>query len=139
MFLDPEIVLLFWIVLSAGMCLTAVNLPSIWLLFTKGTVPEKVLRSVRSLVSLRSSSSSYDGRKRVGHGSESSANSQNVHCSGRPSRDQYNSTDKMNPEAGGYKVYALSDLESGKNEIPPVPPVGSIRVKDSVAQKSEPR
>ena len=39
--------------LEAGMSLVAVNLPSLWLLFTT-TIPEKVARSLRSVISLHS-------------------------------------------------------------------------------------
>ena len=39
--------------LEAGMSLVAVNLPSLWLLFTT-VIPEKVTRSLRSVLSLHS-------------------------------------------------------------------------------------
>ena len=44
---------LFWPMLEGGLALIAVNLPSIWGLFTRVS-PEAVLRSVRSMVSLGS-------------------------------------------------------------------------------------
>ncbi|KAL9623032.1 MAG: hypothetical protein Q9160_002751 [Pyrenula sp. 1 TL-2023] len=45
---------------------------------------------------------------------------------------------KLRPDAGAYEVYALRDLdlESGDN-VPPVPPIGNIRVKDTVSQTAE--
>lgn len=43
--------------LEAGMSLIAMNIPSVWLLCTK-VVPEKVVRSIRSMVSLTSGRSS---------------------------------------------------------------------------------
>ncbi|CAF9903464.1 MAG: hypothetical protein GOMPHAMPRED_000280 [Gomphillus americanus] len=45
----------FYQLLELGAVTTAINLPSIWYFF-RGLSPERVLRSVRSLVSLRSSS-----------------------------------------------------------------------------------
>jgi hypothetical protein len=50
----------FYVILEAGLTMIAANLPSLWCL-TRDISPESVLRSVRSLISVRSS-----------HGSEKS-------------------------------------------------------------------
>ncbi|GAM91076.1 hypothetical protein ANO11243_091230 [Dothideomycetidae sp. 11243] len=50
--------------LEIGICLVAVNLPSLWLLFTTSILPEHALRTVRSIFSrssLRSSKSERSG------------------------------------------------------------------------------
>lgn len=122
-------------VLSGGMCLIAVNLPSISFLLNKASpAPEKVLRSVRSILSLRSSRSSTFSKKgssdsKRGYYSKDSGSSEE----GRPSFQG-----KLRPDAGAYEVYALRDLdlESGES-VPPVPPIGNIRVKDTVSQTAE--
>ena len=59
--------LLYFMLLEAGICLAAVSLPSLWY-FISHTTPERVLRSLRSLVSLRSAHTTdsrefYTGRK----------------------------------------------------------------------------
>ena len=57
--LDTEPI--YYTVLECGLSLIAVNLPSLWYLLSK-TTPENILRSVRSIISLRSEHS-------AGHGS----------------------------------------------------------------------
>ena len=47
--------------LEAGMSLIAVNLPSLWFLFSKGVL-ESSLRSIRSVLSLRTSTSTSSKR-----------------------------------------------------------------------------
>lgn len=54
----------FTTMLEIGICLVAVNLPSLWLLFTTSILPEHALRTVRSIFSrssLRSSKSERSG------------------------------------------------------------------------------
>lgn len=50
----------FYTMLETGISLVAVNLPSLWLLFTSVT-PEKVIRSIRSVLSLASLRSGGSG------------------------------------------------------------------------------
>ncbi|KAL9108292.1 MAG: hypothetical protein Q9227_006889 [Pyrenula ochraceoflavens] len=148
--------LTFWTVLSAGMCVIAANLPSLWLLFSSGRVPEKVLHSIRSLVSLRSNNSGGSNRSNRSNPFKN-GNANGVKRDGssstKVSMDRNRLVDKVNPEAGGYEAYALrdvdSDLESGGgggkgmgrggNGVPPMPPVGNILVKDTVEQSTKRR
>lgn len=52
----------FFTMLETGISLVAVNLPSLWLLFTSVT-PEKVIRTIRSVLSLESLRSRGSGRR----------------------------------------------------------------------------
>lgn len=121
------------------MCLTAVNLPSLWLFFSKGRVPDKVLHSIHSLVSLGSSTGSK-GSKGSNNSSKKNTGFSAASGSSRQSQDREQLVDKFNPDAGGYEVHALrnkDDLESGSgSELPPVPPIGNILVKDTITQNT---
>ena len=92
-------------VLETGLSLIAVNLPSLWFLFSKVS-PERVLRSVRSMISLRSdrsAASSYQGQG----GAQSYPSS--------PSKKQSNSTSSQShlahADAKCAQEYAMHDLE----------------------------
>ena len=102
--------LLFWSMLEGGLALIAVNLPSIWGLFTKIS-PEAVLRSVRSAVSLGSRGSGDSKNSRSSHENI-------VHKDGR----EY-----------GAEAYAMHDMDmANHNQQQPLPE--SIVVSNSITQ-----
>lgn len=105
-------------VLESGMSLIAVNLPSIWYLFAK-IKPESVLRSVRSIISLPSSSHSKSS-----HAPDKSRN----HSSSSISY-------LAHPEGQTLETYAMHDIDDGAG-VPPVP-YGNIGVKATFTQTAE--
>lgn len=116
------------------MCLIAVNLPSIWFLFTRGKVPDKVLESVRSLTSLRSFASSLGAGSKKAAGS---AFSSKKNCFEMPHSVTGSNPGKafperkVDPESSGYEIHVgrddreTADLERGmaEEDVPPVPPL----------------
>lgn len=144
---DTEIQAIFYTVLYAGMCLTAVNLPSIWLLLSKASSPEKALHSVRSCISLRSLESHLPTAKDRYSGSLSSKDSRVVNQARQPSRERTTySIGKFNPEVCGYEAPIQRDRgedpesgRSGGSLVPPVPPVGNIVVRETVMQTTAER
>ena len=101
-------------VLETGLSLIAVNLPSLCFVFTRLS-PEKVLRSVRSMISLRSdrsSGASHQGRGGGGGGAQSyPSSSLDKKRSNNSSSSQSHLT---HPDAQGVQTYAMDDLEYGK-------------------------
>lgn len=102
---------LFWSMLEGGLGLIAINLPSIWGLFTKIS-PDAVLRSVRSMVSLRSRSSG---------GSKTSTT-------------PYKQTN-LSPLASSHstEAYAMHDIKTANHNHQP-PLAESILVSSSITQ-----
>lgn len=58
---------LFFVMLENGISLVAVNLPSLWLLCTS-VIPDKMVRSLRSVISLVSINSRGSGSRTTGDG-----------------------------------------------------------------------
>ncbi|KAL9616258.1 MAG: hypothetical protein Q9160_008852 [Pyrenula sp. 1 TL-2023] len=123
--LDTEALLMFYTILSAGMCLVAVNLPSIWFLFTKAKIPEKVLESIRSLISLGSSLGGKDGDRSSGTVSKKGSG-EAVRVNGIGNGNGKVEL-RLNEEVGGWELHALpaqhakEDLESGNGDVIAVP------------------
>lgn len=117
---DTEI--LFWSMLEGGLALIAVNLPSIWGLFTKIS-PEAVLRSVRSVVSLGS------------RGSGDSKNTRTPYKQSKlsPSTSSHANIVYKDGKEHGAEAYAMHDLDmANHNQQPPLPE--SIVVSNSITQ-----
>ena len=113
---------LFWSMLEGGLGLIAVNLPSIWGLYSKIS-PDAVLRSVRSMVSLRSRSS----------GGSKTSTTPYKHATLSPltsSRDNNFYSDKRERST---EAYAMRDIKTANNNHePPLPE--SILVSSSITQ-----
>lgn len=86
--------------LETGISLVAVNLPSLWLLFTSVT-PEKVIRSIRSVLSLGSlrSGGSSGANGYSGAGTSSSQRPYGKEGSTNSTRPSESSTAKIHPRA----------------------------------------
>lgn len=119
--------------LEAGLSLIAVNLPSLWMLFSK-IMPEKILRNVRSMISLLSNrfrSSSRRGRQSqiyslappLGKEQKATSNSSRCHLT-------YSNGDHPFVES-----CAMQDIEA-KADGPPVTSWG-IHVVETVFQRAE--
>ena len=116
-------------VLETGLSLIAVNLPSLWFLFSEVS-PERVLRSVRSMISLgsdRSAASSYQCKG----GAQSYPSS--------PGKKQSNSSSSQShlahPDAQCGQVYAMHDFECKEHD--PKSQLGGIRVTDRISLSAE--
>lgn len=125
--------------LSGGMCLVAVNLPSLWLFFKKASGPKKIIHSARSFISSRSinSSNNSNSLKKKRGGSDPSD---------RVSQERIQLVKKIDPRAGGYEAYAMGDVDGreggkgdGRGSHGPVPPEGRILVKESVFHETRRR
>ena len=132
------------------MSLVAVNLPSFWLLITS-VIPEKVVRSVRSMLSLSSPRGSGGSSGRVGGGESSTrvANKAPSTDSTRPSlpsnhssqierfkSDPHQFRDDLNGQK--YEAYAMHKIntkEDGQKGYPL--PGGEIRREDTVELRHE--
>ncbi len=113
-------------VLENGLSLVAVNLPSLWRLFAE-IEPENVIRSVRSMLSLRSSqsatavdkpdsrSATLDPTKK--HSASNSSQSHLVHLENESS-----------------DTYAMHDIEGAYLEVPL--PQGKSQVTDRITQSA---
>ena len=108
-------------VLEAGMSLVAVNLPSVWFLFAQIT-PEKILRSVRSMISLRSRpSNSSVNKSHAPYKKESGGSSSNFYLA--------------HPATRSLETYAMHDIENGEGVRPL--PHGNIEIKETITQTAE--
>lgn len=104
----------FYAILEAGFTIITVNLPSLWY-FTAGVTPERILRSVRSIVSLGSRGSGS-------HGGSANRSKTSVHqtvrdpATGR-SLDTGSSRSNLTKlgDASTVETYAMTDM-SGKRE-----------------------
>lgn len=113
-------------VLEAGLSLIAVNLPSLWCLLNK-VKPESVLRSVRSIISLRSKCSANSLNKNGSHSPLSSL-SKNGHT-------QSSSQDHLaHPETQSIETYAMHNMEDVHHR--PQLPLGKIQLTDSISQSA---
>ena len=115
-------------VLETGLCLIAVNLPSLWFLFSK-VKPESVLRSVRSMISLRSNRSAASSQGKGGTQSHPSSLGKNQHDSSS------SKTHLALPDAQSVQTYAMRDLEY--EEYGPPMPLGKIQVTGRIFQSAE--
>lgn len=113
-------------VLETGLSLIAVNLPSLWYLLTK-VKPESILRSVRSMISLRSQRSATSSNKQGSHSPLSSLG-KNGHV---PSSSQ---SHFAHPEAQFTETYAMHDVEDEHRR--PQLPLGKIQITDSISQSA---
>lgn len=82
----------FYAMLEAGMCVIAVNLPSLWLFFTS-LMPEKLVQSVRSMISL---SSQRPSRLDSATANSAAASGSTTHLSHKP--DAASSIDSTRPD-----------------------------------------
>lgn len=117
---------LYLSVLENGLSLIAVNLPSLWCLFTKYQL-ESVLRSVRSILSLRSNVSATSMGKPSSHlplssldKNEGASNSSQSHFA--------------HLEAQPVETYAMRDIEEGGfgDRLPQ----GKIQITDRISQSA---
>ena len=116
--------LLFWSVLEGGLALIAVNLPSIWGLFT-GISPEAILRSVRGLVSLRS----------WGSGGSMEPKTPYTQTEMSPSTSSHARMFHVGGRGHGVEAYAMHDIDCSKrNQQPSLPE--RIMVRNSITQSS---
>ena len=135
--------------LETGMSLVAVNLPSLWLLCTS-VIPEKVVRSVRSILSLPSQRGSGGSSGRVGGGESTTrvannklpstdstrpslpSNSSQV---GRLHNDPHQFRDDL--EGQKYEAYAMHKINSKENAEPGYPLPSEIHREDTVEVRHE--
>ena len=115
-------------VLEAGLSLIAVNLPSLWFLFTN-VKPEHVLRSVRSMMSLRSTRSTTSSRTMRGVQSLPSS------LEGKRSHSSSSQSDLAYPEGNSVQTYATCEVRY-EDHGPPMP-LGKIQVTDRIDQSAE--
>ena len=113
-------------VLEAGLSLIAVNLPSLWFLFSKVT-PESVLRSVRSMISLGSERSASSVDKKGSHAYSSPPGKNRSLSSSSHSHF-------VHPEAQSIETCAMHDIEDVGYK-PPLP-LGKIHVTDRISQST---
>lgn len=115
-------------VLETGLCLIAVNLPSLWFLFSK-VKPESVLRSVRSMISLRSSRSAASSQVK----GETQSHPSSL------GKDQNNSSSSQThlalADVQSVQTYAMRDLEYEEYGSPM--PLGKIQVTGRISQSAE--
>ena len=106
----------FWSILEAGLCLLAVNLPSLWF-YRHNLSPESMLASIRSAISLRSLRSNHSGAlpSRKDNQSAHSASSQTKFASAETS-----------------EAYAMRDVEA-LDEVTALP--GTIIVSSRIEQE----
>ena len=119
-----NIIAIYFSVLEAGMTLIAANLPSLWVIFSKVTL-EKMLRCVRSIVSLGSNASSSKGSRKPRQ-RDSRGTLQALHSEvdlARPSESHH------------FESHAAYHLEIGTG-ISPLP-LDDILVKDTILQTDE--
>ena len=139
----------FFQILEAGLVIIAVNLPSLWY-YVAGVTPDRVLRSVRSMLSLRSPRGSQNSLNKASHGPSQSHPPPGAMAAveRKPSSDSHSShtyapSDAADPNAAPYlaypkdrgvATYALADA----NERQPLEKEGEepaspgIRVKHSL-------
>lgn len=108
----------YWSILEAGVCLLAVNLPSLWFYSSKLS-PERMLASIRSAISLGSIHSDRSQRSRTGATQLDGSSSINS----KSSRLNFLATESA-------EAHAMYDVESQKET--PMP--GTIKVKSTVVQ-----
>ena len=112
----------FWSMLEAGLALIAVNLPSIWGLFTKVS-PEAILRSVRSAVSIASRSSGDSKNSRPSYKQNKVP----------PSTSSHENIVHKDGREFGAEAYAMHDIDNANhNQQQPLPE--SIVVSNSITQ-----
>lgn len=116
-------------VLETGLSLIAVNLPSLWFLFSKVS-PESVLRSVRSMISLGSDRSAASH-----HGRGGAAQSYPSSLAKKQSNSNSSQSHFAHPDAQCVQSYAMHDLEH--KEHGPKTPTGGIRVTDRISLSAE--
>ena len=118
-------------VLEVGLSLIAVNLPSLWFLFSKISKPQSFLGSVRSMASLCSyRSRGSSGRVNTRNREHSLYKNQNTTTTSEQSRL---ATDNANDKL--VEAYAMHRKDE---ESPPPPlPEGKISVTDRVHQGSD--
>ena len=115
-------------VLEAGLSLIAVNLPSLWFLLTK-VKPESFLRSVRSMISLRSDRSAASQAK---EGTQSHAPS----WLGKNRSISSSSKTHLAPlDLQSIQTYAMHDIEYEEHGTPK--PLGKIQITDRISQSAE--
>ena len=147
----------YFAMLEAGMSVVAVNLPSLWLFFTS-LMPEKLVRSVRSMISLSSLSSQR--RSDLNSASAAATSSSATHLgrkpdssssinSGRPdfpsdlSQLRYHRQmveQQLNGTPDGQKVEAIAmhNTESkGQQREKTWVPQGQIHVEDTIELSRE--
>ena len=113
-------------VLETGLCLVAVNLPSLWFLFSK-IKPESVLRSVRSMISLGSNRSVASDKSKGGTQlSPLSLGKDQIN----PSSSQ---THLASADTQSVQTYANFEYEE---DGPPMP-LGKIQVTGRISQSAE--
>lgn len=105
-YIESNTQLAYYIILEAGFTIVAVNLPSLWY-FMAGVTPERVLRSVRSLVSLGSGRGSQDGTSI--QGSKTSGTKATRDPRSLESNSSHSSLVK-NGSRTGVESYAMADL-----------------------------
>ncbi len=114
--------------LEAGLSLIAVNLPSLWFLRNKVS-PESVLRSVRSMVSLRSNPSAASSQGKGG------TQSQSPRLGKKQSNSSSSQSGLAHPDAQSVQAYAMHDLEY--EEHGPPKPIGNTQITDRITQSAE--
>lgn len=117
---DTQVV--FWSMLEGGLALIAVNLPSVWGLFTRIS-PEAVLRSVRSMVSIGSRSSGDSKKSRTSYRQTKKS----------PLTSSHEDIVYKDGREHGAEVYAMHDIDmANHNQQPPLPE--RIVVSNSITQ-----
>ncbi len=111
--------------LEAGLSLIAVNLPSLWFL-RKNVSPESVLRSVRSMISLRSNRSATSSE------SKGDTQSQPERLGKKRSNSSSSQSGLAHPDA---QSYAMQNLEHEEHRPPK--PVENIQNTDRIIQSAE--
>lgn len=115
-------------VLEVGLSLIAVNLPSLWSLFSTIT-PERILHSVRSMISLRSvpsaGSMGGDGSRR--------SNRRPSHFDER-SHSSSSRSHVIKSDGHYFETYAMHDQDGREHgsELP----LGKIQVTESMSQSA---
>lgn len=136
--------LAFYVILEAGMNLIAVNLPSLWY-FVAGVSPEGIVRSVRSILSLRSPRGSQTSLRSTGSKRKGQNPAKNHP---RASIDTGSSQAELAglhgaqvafPEGKSVEAYAMTSLPDGKEYGPDDrPPLkDGIRVTRTLDRKEE--
>ena len=126
---------LYLSVLQNGLSLISINLPSLWCLFSQ-TQLESVLRSIRSIISLRSSGSATSLSRKPASRSPLPPPPLAKHRRDlEPTTDPNSSEAHLGHlEAQSFDTYAMHDIIRGDSEEGL--PRGKIRITDSITQST---
>jgi hypothetical protein len=110
----------YYVILEAGLTIVAVNLPSLWY-YLAGSTPERVLRSVRSILSLgsnRGSQGSVKKGSRTGKPAAENGSTREQSLDTNSSETQLadrGAQDLAYPEGSSAETYAIRDLPGHQN------------------------